>query len=639
MARRRTAALVVAVLALAGACTGADDGGAETDTEDTTSVLAQAATEGTRPVVPPDRDFAGSPDPEDDGPGEPTPGTLVWMVEIEPADLHVDDPANGLTTAAWIRQGLLESLFGVGPDLSYHPELLAEEPTITPGSNNSVTIDYRLRSGLTWSDGTPLTAEDVAYTHRILIEGCSTEADGSIADDTADGCVYLTGNRIGLDQVTDFEVLSDTEFRVSMASFYPNWRRLYSPVLAAHAHGEDADVVNRRLRTMIGLGGPLPTSGPLRLERWDRGLSMTLVPNETYHGANAPHAVNDGSPVLDAVRIVFEPDRSVRVRALLDGEADLLFERSRPGHETLIEEASESVTVAALASVDFEHWGLNLLNPHLAQAQVREALVEAIDKEALVEAIHGPLLGDAIEPVGLGNSYWLVGQPDYVDHQQAWVGADPARARELLAEAGYLEEADGSHRHPTLGPLQLRVATTGGDVLREQAQEVLIAQLAEAGIEAVADNPPGGRFFQQGPFDPEALAASASTGGDGDPDLWDIAQFSWTGGPWPGAQSGAYRNGSPGNPYGFSNPEFEVEAFECDAVVDDGERADCYNGLDRFVTTVDRGADGLFMIPLFQYPLLLATATDRLASTPVIVPLADGGPLALAADYALTEVG
>ena len=264
--------------------------------EDATSVVAQAATEGTRPVVPPDRDFAGSPDPEDDGPAEPTPGTLVWVVETEPPDLHVDDPANGLTTAAWIRQGLLESLFGVGPDLSYHPELLADEPTVTPGDNNSVTIDYRLRSGLTWSDGTPLTAQDVAYTHRILVEGCTVEADGSIADDTAEGCIYRTGNRIGLDQVTDFEVISDTEFRITMASFYPDWRRLYSPVLAAHAHGEDADVVNRRLRTMIGLGGPLPTSGPLRLERWDRGLSMTLVPNEVYHGTTAPGAGNDGPP-------------------------------------------------------------------------------------------------------------------------------------------------------------------------------------------------------------------------------------------------------------------------------------------------------------------------------------------------------
>ena len=150
--------------------------------------------------------------------------------------------------------------------------------------------------------------------------------------------------------------------------------------------------------------------------------------------------------------------------------------------------------------------------------------------------------------------------------------ADPERARQLLVEAGYVEEADGGHRHPTLGPLTVRVATTGGDPLRERAQEVLIEQLADAGIEAVADNPSGGRFFQQGPFDPEALAASASVGSSGDADLWDIAQFSWAGGAWPGAQSGAYRNGSPGNPYGFSNPEFEVEAFECDAVVDDDDR-------------------------------------------------------------------
>ena len=105
MARGRAAAIGLAVLVVLAACTGDDQGDDAVD-ESATSVLAQAATEGTRPVVPPDRDFAGSPDPEDDGPGDPPPGTLVWMVATEPPDLHVDDPANGLTTAAWIRQGL-----------------------------------------------------------------------------------------------------------------------------------------------------------------------------------------------------------------------------------------------------------------------------------------------------------------------------------------------------------------------------------------------------------------------------------------------------------------------------------------------------------------------------------------------------
>ncbi len=669
--RRRTAprpdlgrllvALVGFVL-VAPACSGSDDAGVGAPDD---GVVAEAATGGGR--LDTDLRAAESEDPGDgdqeDADGadravdeRPPDGTVVWVTGTEPADLHLDDPANGLTVTAWIREGLLESLFGVGPDLTYHPELLAAEPTITDLDDAAVAIEYRLRSDLSWSDGTPLTAEDVAYTHRILTEGCQVEADGSILDSSAQGCVYLTGNRLGIDQVTDFEVLSDTEFRVTMAGFYPDWRRLWSPVLAAHAHGDDADTVNRRLRTFIGSDGPLPSSGPLRIERWERGGSMLLVANEAYHGANGPGAdgadgADDGDPV-EAVRIDFVPDPGARVAALVDGRADLLFERSQVGHRVLIDDGA--IDAVAAAGPDYDHVGLNLLNPHLAEPEVREALVTAIDKEALIEAVYRPLVGADGEVASQGNTYWLAGQPAYVDHQQGYVAADPEAARALLEGAGYVADDDG-YRHPERGRLRLRLATIGGDPLREASQEVLIEQLADAGVEVVADNPAGGRFFREGPFAPDALLASATGGDDGDPALWDLALFAWAGGPWPGAQSGVYRNGSPGNPYGFSDAEFEVLAFECDAVVDDGERADCYNELDRFVTTL-RGGDigdevatgteveppagvsaGLFMIPLVQRPFLLAYRSDRLLGPPEPSASIRGGPLALASAWVLAD--
>jgi len=643
--RRPNLAVIVGVVALvlAAGCTSGDDSeGDSAPTTDGETVVAEAATDGGRPGTRGDqRPQDAEAEPGEAGEGdepETPPDTLVWLATTEPPDLHLDDPANGLTITSWIRQGLLESLFGVGPDLTYHPELLAAEPTVTAQDDASVVIDYRLRPDLTWSDGTPLTADDVAYTHQILTEGCQVEGDGSILDNTVEGCVYLTGTRVGYDQVTSFEVLNDTDFTVTMAGFYPDWRRLYGPVLAAHAFGEDAAQVNRRLRTMSGPSGPLPASGPLLFERWDRGFSMTLTTNEDYHGSTAPNVSSSGPPSVGGVRIDFVPDPAARVDALLEGRADLLFEPVRPGQEQL---DAAGITIGTVAGIDFDHWGFNLLNPHLAEPQVREALALAIDKRALVEAVYGPVLGPLGEEdlaVSIqDNTYWLAGQPAYVATQGPLAEGDAERARATLAAAGYQPGADGFLRHPTRGPLRLRVATIGGDLLREAGQQALIEQLAEVGVEVVADNPPGGRFFQQGPFAPDAMAASASGGESGDPELWDIAQFGWVGGPWPGAQSGAYRNGSPGNPYGFSNAEFEVRAFECDALIDDDERADCYNELDRFVTTLDNGDDGLFMVPLHQRPLLVASFDDRVVTLPELVGSPRGGPLASIVDVELDE--
>lgn len=640
MARRRGLAPVIGLvfLLLAAACSGSDeaDDDAGSSTSGSDPVVAEAATDGGRAGNAEassldDEVAAGSGSDQEAEPVETPPDTLVWVVATEPPDLHLDDPANGLTVTSWIRQGLFESLFGVGADLTYYPELLAAEPTITPQDDASVVIGYELRSGLTWSDGTPLTAEDVAYTHRIITEGCTVEGDGSILDDSNEGCVYQSTSRLGYDQVTSFEVVNDTDFTVTMAGFYPDWRRLYGPVFAAHAFGDDAGLVNRSLRRMTGGSGTLPSSGPLLFQRWDEGVSMTLTANPDYHGSTAPQVTATGPATIGAVRVDFVPDPQARIEALLEGRADLLVERVRPGHDPLFD--TGEVATATVPSLDYDHWGLNLLNPHLAQPEVRQAVALAIDKQALVDAVFAPNVAVGVQD----NTYWLANQPAYVATQSSLTGGDPAGARALLTQAGYQAGPDGTLRHPTLGPLVLRVTTIGGDPLREAAQQVLIDQLADAGIDAKADNPAGGRFFQQGPFAAEALTASASGGESGDATLWDIAHFGWAGGPWPGAQSGVYRNGSPGNPYGFSNAEFEVKAFECDALVDDVERADCYNELDRFVTTLDNGEDGLFMIPLHQRPLLVASRSSRFEAPEQLAGAPRGGPLVTIVDVDLAD--
>jgi peptide/nickel transport system substrate-binding protein len=562
--------------------------------------------------------------------------SLVVALAAEPADLHIDAASGGLPEAAWIREGLLESLFGVGSDLTHHPELLADEPTLTTGADGSITIDYRLRPGLSWSDGTPLTADDVAYTHRLLTEGCQVEFDGSIVDGTDAGCLFAVPSRAVIDQVTDFNVSGETEFSVTMATYSPDWRSLYSPVLAEHAHGADALEANRLLASMSGPSGPLPSSGPLRLVTWDRGRSMTLAANTAYHGSVAPgfeEIADDGGDLqrFGSVIVVFEPDVAARLDGLAAGEVDLLFERARPEHEALI--SDPGVTTVGFASPQFEHWGLNLLNPHLAQPSVREAIAFAIDKEAIVTAVYQPLVGSNPAPVALGNTYWMVDQPDYVDHQERYAGAQVASARQALAGAGYVTGPTGSLEHPELGPLRLRVSTTGGDPVRESAQALMIEQLEAVGITAVADNLPGGRFFREGPFDPEALAASGSAGVDGDATLWDIAQFAWVGRPWPGGQSGAYRSGSLSNPYGFSNLDFQQAASACDAETDEAAQSRCYNDLDRYVTTLDLGPDGLFMIPLVQRPHLMAW-TARLAVVPGAAVAVGDGPFAAFTGFA-----
>ncbi|MGH1487966.1 MAG: ABC transporter substrate-binding protein [Acidimicrobiales bacterium] len=586
------------------------------DSAETEDSVAAETTEVTQVV--------DTPTPDDAGPPE---GFLVWTHDQEPPDLHVDDPKNGLDVTTWIRAALIEGLFGIDRTTSYYPELLAGEPTLTVNDDKTVRIDYTLRPGLTWSDGTPLTSADVEYTHNIFVEGCATEADGSIINGSGDGCIYLIGNRTGYDLVTAFDVTSDTEFSITMAGFFAGWKELYIEVYAAHAFGADAAAVNRNLQDFSGL----PSSGPMIVDAWERGVALDLVRNDNYHGSNSPDARNTGPASIDGVRVAFAADTDSQIDALLSGQAQIIMTKPQLDFEQLVED--ENFTVATSAGTVFEHWGMNLLNVHLAKPEVREAVAYALDKGQLMEELYTPLYGPALAAEGLGNTYWLPNQAVYEDHQTKYAGNNTDAARAALETAGYALGVDDIYEHPVDGRLRLRVGTTGGDGLREQQQQVIQQQFAGAGIDLVIDNVAGGGYFSQRPFAPEAVAASISGGTEGDSTIWDIAQFGWVGGPWPGGQSGAYRGGSGNNPYGFNNPDFDVRASECDATVDETERAACYNELDTYVTTLDKGVDGLFMIPLTQKPSFFGYRSDQVASVGVAPDVRRAGPLSNVVDY------
>lgn len=562
------------------------------------------------------------------------PGVLVWIHDREPPDLHADDPENPTEIAGWIQQGLVEGLFGVDSSNAYYPELLAAEPTVEQLNSGTIVITYQLRSGLTWSDGTPLTSADVAYTYDVIVEGCEVENDRSIVDATNTGCEYDLANRFGYELITDFDVVDDTTFAVTLAAFYGGWRDLFDRVFAAHAFGETARDVNANLRRWESGGAALPSSGPLTFRSWEPGVAIELGANDRYHGSASPDATSEGPVSVTGVEVAFVADLETRIELLLAGEAHLIMTAPDPALVALA--ADDRFTVASSMGPTYEHWGLNLLNPHLAKPEVREAIAFAIDKAAVVTELYQPLFGDRLDPAGLGNTFWVPNQAPYVDHQRSYAGTDAAGAASALVDAGYERGSDGIWTHPTDGRLSLRAGTTGGVALRDAQLDLVAAQLADVGIEVTIDSEPGGLFFTSGPFAEDALAASGSGGSDGDPDLWDIAQFSWTTGPWPGVVSGIYRSASESNPYGFDNPEYDVAATDCNATFDDAERAACYNDLDRFATTLDEGEDGLFIIPLTQRPRFFGWSAP-VAAGAVAPDLAAGGPLVNAVDYRLAE--
>ena len=570
--------------------------------------------------------------PEGPDPDGTAGGTLIWVHEQEPSDMHLDDPANNLSITSWILQSMYEGLYGVSAETTFIPELLAEEAEVVENEDGTVSVNFTLRDGLTWSDGEPLTSADVEWWHGILTEGCATEDDGTIDGDSED-CVFLIGSRQGYDQVTSFEVTSDTEFTVNFASFFAGFKAMYNRIYPMHAFGDGAGAaeVNEILRTLEGPDGILPASGPMVFESWDRGSRMNLVRNESYHGSVSPEVTNDGAAYVDGVEIQFVADTDTQVNALLAGEAHVIFTQPQTQFEQLAE--SEDFTVASSAGPVYEHWGFNTLNPHLAKPEVREAIAYALDKSEVINGLYAPLFGDLLPEEGLGNTYWMSNQPAYEDHQTEYAGAQIEEAQAKLEEAGYTQNSDGIYEHPEDGVLSLRVGTTGGNALREDQQQIIQQQLADAGIDIVIDNVPGSGYFSERVFADDSIAAATTQGAEGDPTIWDITQFAWVGGPWPGSNTAAYQSGSGNNPYAFANPDFDAKAAECETIIDDDERAGCYNEADMYVTTLEMADDGLVVIPLTQKPSFYGYLSSELAAAGVAPDANDAGPIVYVVDF------
>lgn len=561
--------------------------------------------------------------------GEDRDARLRWVHEQQPPNLHLTDPTNQMSITAWIQQGLLESAYGVTGEITFTPELVASEE-ISELDDGSWRYAFTLREDLTWSDGEALTAEHVKGTYDLIMDGYDIQ--------TGEGGTYAYGARAALGYTAidpDSWEVDGQSYAFTTDRYLPAHQTLFDPILPTHVFAS-AEAANEAMQTWQVDGEVLPSSGPLVFDQWEQRQSITLARNEDYHGAHPEHpdVENPGAACVAEVEILFVEDTDALVTSLRAGEADVVFSIPELAFGEQLT-GDERYEVASVPGPAFEHWSLNLFDEHLADPAVREAIAFAMDKQAVVERLYAPLYGDVLPEQGLGNVYWMANQPPYVDHTtEAGYGVgDVDAARASLESAGYEQNADGVYEHPERGELRLSAGTTGGNRLRELQLELLQEVLSGAGIAIEIDNVNGSDFFGARPFAPEAMECAHSGGEAGDCTVWDIAQFSWAGGAWPGSVHFTYLSGSPGNPYGYANPEFDEATAECDTTVDADERADCYNELSRTLTTVEVDPDGLVILPISQAPAFFAYDTEVFERVAVAPDANSAGPLANVVDF------
>jgi len=503
---------------------------------------------------------------------------------------------------------ILPSAFRILPDFSVapHPELLTEAPTLDEVAGKQVNV-YTINPDAVWSDGEPITVDDFAFTAKVqdseFVEACP---DSGIVGTT------------GYDQIESIHGSENGKtVTVTYTNPFADWQSLFQ-LLPAHLldSGDESELcatITAGWPTKNGLPHDI-SGGPwqLRAENIDvTAQHLALIPNENYWGQK-PH-------LAELTVLFIGAAANAAFSGLENGEVQVI---ATPPVLDLVEQI-EGLAPNVVSNIEFglafEHLDLNTRNPHLSDVNVRRAFGLALDRAEIVDLTVGQFSSNARV---LNNRIWLNTQPQYQDNAPEEFNAqDASAARSLLEESGYVLGADGIYVHPQRGRLSLAISTTVNNRPRQDIITVITPQAAAAGIEIVAR--PDLDLFGDA-----SRPTSLEAGG------FDIALFSWYGGPFVTQSASVYRSieaqgGVQGQNYTQGgNPEVDALYDELLREPDPAAQVGIANQIDALLW-----AD-LYTIPLYQVPTLFVHPAELHGFEPNAGP---AGPLWNSETWTLTQ--
>lgn len=350
------------------------------------------------------------------------------------ADIVTLDPANHRSR---VTEGVIHNMYDAvltrTVDMKVVPELAESFRQL-----DATTYEMKLRPGIRFHDGSPLTAEDVKFTFDRLTKGGAMEGKTSPRKS-------LVG------PLAETRVLDPLTVRFTLSAPWPVFPA-YLPF---------NQVVSKAYVEKVGSDGVATRpmgNGPFRFVEWRKGDSVIMEHFPDYYGGAA-----DIPPVGPARidRVIFKiiPEPASRVAALLAGEVDLVDEL--PHHAIKQVEANPRTKVLKSNGTRSFFIDFNTTKPPFDRVAVRRAANHAVDRKLVIDKILNGLavpLTTLISPDSFG----------YNPNLEPWT-YDPDLAKKLLVEAGYPNGVD--------------VTLDVDNPFKEQA-EAVAAMLSRAGIRA-----------------------------------------------------------------------------------------------------------------------------------------------------------
>ncbi|MGB7874352.1 MAG: peptide ABC transporter substrate-binding protein [Anaerolineales bacterium] len=344
-------------------------------------------------------------------------GTVTLIIPEEPTTLNYFQ-AEAAITRQVAEATSMTGLVTIDQNGDFIPMLAEELPTLDNGglSEDYSVVTWTLKPDLMWSDGEPITSDDIKFTWEVL----SSPDSGA-----------LTGTG-GFDQIASVETPDDLTAVITYSTPYPAYIDQFAyGLLPRHATGEPADMANWEWnRQPVG-------AGPFVVSNWVSGQSIALERNPNYF--------EEGKPYLDQLVYAIVPEPAAQTAMMLQGEAQVHLWPSEDESEynSLLEGKAHQELVPGIwnMAIDFNlsapfdgDPGPMPPHPILGDLRVRQAIASAIDYDTLVGDVLLSTVSHSTNPFAYGWYYCDLPRP---------FPYDPDKAKSLLEEAGWVEGSDG----------------------------------------------------------------------------------------------------------------------------------------------------------------------------------------------------
>lgn len=491
-------------------------------------------------------------------------GTFVWGELADATNFNpilVADTASG-DVSGMIFNGLLK----VDDKLQIVPDLATYDV-----SDDGLTYTFHLKDGVTWHDGQPLTADDVAFTFQAILSpkyqgvrasdydhlvGASellqkySDIDAQVNDKKIDQATADQQKEAAFQEFLQgdgIKVLDDhtIQFKLSGA-FAPFLANMTMGIIPKHVFNGDYAAAGD-MKNGFGLAAdglkPIGT-GPYEFVEWAHGDHITVKRNPNYFDSGP-----DGKrPYIDQIVYRIIPDQNTIEAALESGDIDMGgIQPQSFDHMKQV----ESINVLEYPTLSYTWMAFQLKNPLFSDVRVRQAICYAIDKESMVKNIE----------LGHGQVAWTHGSPASWEYNPDVPKCeyDPAKAKDLLAQAGW-SDTDGDGILDKGGQkFSFVIETNTGNKVREQAATLIQANLKAVGIDAQPKLVDFSTLVQEllAKAEKDAVILGWQLGVD--PDSWSI---------WGTDQDFNFVN--------YSNPQVDEWLKEARTATDQATRKDLY---------------------------------------------------------------